>query len=456
MIINSDDALTYPTDPHGLHQVYNALDCCVPIEIVERLLPRLEDDEDAARVYAFERAMQGPAMTMAVRGMCVDEEACAPVVAKLHEAEARCCELLNRLAGAWGVEAVNPLSPKQVAGLLYGACGERPYKNREGGVTTGDDALEDIEIRSPVVGTLAALIRRARELRKAVGFVEAKRSPDGRLRCSFNVGATSTGRWSSSKDVFGEGLNFFNLPKPARAIIIPSSPSRVLVNVDLKQAESCIVAHISGDAGYIRAHEGDVHTAVARDVLGVPPELARAPDGSGRIPRQIAKSLQHGTNYGLGERHAARMAKMRVGEMREKRRAYFTKYRGVRRRIDEMGARLRQNPRFLSVMGRPHTHMGLAWQPETQRKALADEPQGVVADILNIALYRLWSKYDGTRLWLLNQNYDSILFEAEQEGLDETLALVRAEMAVEVEINGITVVLGCDVGVGRNWKEASA
>lgn len=58
-----------------------------------------------------------------------------------------------------------------------------------------------LQARSPGVGVMAHLILRARELRKLRSFIAARRSPDGRLRSSFNVGATTSGRWSFSKTV---------------------------------------------------------------------------------------------------------------------------------------------------------------------------------------------------------------------------------------------------------------
>jgi hypothetical protein len=43
--------------------------------------------------------------------------------------------------------------------------------------------------------------------------LEAKLSPDGRLRCSFNIAHPETHRWSSNSNGFGEGTNLQNIPK---------------------------------------------------------------------------------------------------------------------------------------------------------------------------------------------------------------------------------------------------
>lgn len=437
--------------------IYNCLDCCLTWDVWDHMRPELEEDADCRRVYTFERAMQGPAFTMMMRGMTIDPELIVEELESLRAKEKRCCDMLNTLAQVWGMEECNPLSPKQVQELLYRQCGEKPYHNNDGGETTDSDALEDISIRSPIIGVLCQLILRARELRKAQGFLAAKPGPDGRFHSFFSVGATKFGRWASSTDPWKRGLNLFNLPKKSRRVIKPSKPSRILVNVDLKQAESFIVAHLSGDKAYIKAHEGDAHTAVACDVFGCKPEEARIIIGPGGRPlRQTAKSLQHGTNYGLGERHAARMAGLRVGRMRALRLLYFRKYWGVANRIKTMPERLRDEPNFLYFTGRPHRYIGDWRQDETVREALSGEPQGGVADLLNVALYRLWRLYDGKILWLLGQNYDSILFECERDDIARVRELVEPEMVVHFEIGGERLSIASDWGQGENWAEASA
>lgn len=441
----------------AVDQVYNALDCCLTSDISETLQRELAEDRDAMRVYTFERSMQGPAFTMMMRGMTVDAKAASEELASLIAAEERCRFMINELSKVWGREETNPHSPKQVKELIYEECLEKPYHTHDGAETVNEDALEDITIRSPVIGVLCQLILRARGLRKAQSFVAAKPSPDGKVRSFFSVGATKFGRWSSQMDPWKLGLNFFNLPKKSRRIIVPSRKSRVLVNVDLKQAESFIVAWLSNDKGYIKAHKGDAHTAVACDLFGCKPEEARVLIGpGGQVVRQVAKKVQHGTNYGLGERHAARMAGLRVGKMRELRRLYFSRYNGVATRIKTMPARLRDNPDFLYFSGRPHRYIGDWTDEKTVREALSGEPQGGVADLLNVALYRLWRLYDGKCLWLLNQNYDSILFECERSDLAEVREKVEPEMVVWFEINGERLSIASDWGEGDNWAEASA
>lgn len=464
-IISNRDAESLPTTALRM-QAYSALDVCLTFGVHQALQKELAKSEDARRVYRFERAMQGPALAMALRGIAVDEAECKRQVAALEADEERLRRAIDRFAQAWGMPGCNPNSPVQVAALLYDACGEAAYHTHEGTVTTGEEKLLMLQARSPLIGTIAHTILECRAIRKAQGFLKARRSPDGRLRSSFNVGATTSGRWSFSKDAFGDGLNFGNIPKSRRSMFVPSRPSRVMVNVDLKQAESNVVAHITGDEAYIAAHAtGDVHTAVAMDLWGEgaptdPAErrkwLRDEPFFLGKPRRHLAKSAQHGTNYGLEPAHASRMLGCKLADAKALQARYFGKYAGVKARIDAMPARLKENHVMVSPVGRVHQYLGHPSDKHTVKGALADEPQGIVADILNVALYRIWREMDGRDLWLLNQNYDSILFECERSQVDRVTERVRELMRVRVPIGDRVLVLDSDIGVGENWKEASA
>lgn len=453
-------------------QAYNAMDAMLTHGIAQRLESKLQAKPGENLVYAFERAMQGPAFTMQMRGIAIDEQAAKRESEQLLQDECAVIRNLHHLAQVWDVDSVNPHSPKQVAALLYDACGEKPYKAKkkkapnvetdpdESGSTANEDALTMLQARSPVVGVMAHLILRARELRKLRSFIDAKRSPDGYLRSSFNVGATTSGRWSFSKDPFGNGLNFGNIPKRARSMFVPSTPTRVMVNCDLKQAESYIVAYLANDRAYVAAHEtGDVHSAVAQDLWpGASPREPGFLRGMSR--RDVAKRIGHGTNYGIGERKSSKITGLPIHDIMDFREAFFARYPGVKARIDGMEARLKSNPRFVSAMGRPHRHMGAPWDGDTHRAALADEPQGDVADVMNVGIYRLWYRHDvgnqPPKIWLLSQGYDSTLFEVEEEDLEKAEYAVASAFDIKVPINGHNVVIPYEMGWGRNWREACA
>jgi len=51
--------------------VYNGLDCAITAEILDVLLPQLDDH--TSKTYEFSRALQGPVLEMQLRGILVDQ-----------------------------------------------------------------------------------------------------------------------------------------------------------------------------------------------------------------------------------------------------------------------------------------------------------------------------------------------------------------------------------------------
>jgi DNA polymerase I-like protein with 3'-5' exonuclease and polymerase domains len=103
-----------------------------------------------------------------------------------------------------------------------------------------------------------------------VVFLTAEVDADSRLRTSYNVAGTETGRWSSSTNAFGSGTNLQNFPEKLRSVFV-ADEGRKLAYLDLEQAESWVVGiklwELFADDRYIRAiEEGDLHTSVARMV----------------------------------------------------------------------------------------------------------------------------------------------------------------------------------------------
>lgn len=173
-----------------------------------------------------------------------------------------------------------PSSPIQTARLFYDLLKVPKQTGKTGGLTTDDEALDKIARlgiserrengkvrRAKLEGLpeLCDLLRGFRDATKQLDFLGASLTTDGRFPSSFNVAAPWTGRWSSSKSPFGQGGNLQNVGEKHRRIFV-ADPGYEMFYSDLKTAESLHVAYLSGDTNYIKAHEGDVHTWVCREL----------------------------------------------------------------------------------------------------------------------------------------------------------------------------------------------
>jgi len=104
-------------------------------------------------------------------------------------------------------------SPKLLMDILYRQLGLDPVLHKKTKQpTTDSEAL--VKLRDKYVW-LRPLFVRIEALRSARVLLSHSLSPtfppDNRLKASFNVGGTSTFRWSSSSNAFDEGMNLQNL-----------------------------------------------------------------------------------------------------------------------------------------------------------------------------------------------------------------------------------------------------
>src|SRR5713226_8304156 len=77
-------------DQQQREDVYNGLDCCITAEILDVLLPQLDDY--TAPTYAFSRALQGPVLEMQLRGILVDQSRRQDVIDEYYD-------VIDRLEG---------------------------------------------------------------------------------------------------------------------------------------------------------------------------------------------------------------------------------------------------------------------------------------------------------------------------------------------------------------------
>lgn len=181
---------------------YNGLDCCLTSEILDALLPQL--DNHTAATYNFSRELQGPALEMRLRGILVDQSRKAEVIDEYFDK----IEHLNRnlerivLEGV-GLPHFNWRSNADLHALFYDRL-RIPVIRRGGKPTVNREALEKMEaylIARPIVRHISAM----RDLGKKIGMLKTEIDPDGRMRTSYNIAGTDTGRFSSSFSEFGTG-----------------------------------------------------------------------------------------------------------------------------------------------------------------------------------------------------------------------------------------------------------
>ena len=193
---------------------YNGKDSCVALECWDVLAQEMTD-RDMWHTYNEHEDMAQVIMYMTARGLKVDWD-------RLQETNVKIAEEINDKMAALGEVAdypFNPNSPVMCKRYFYEHKGLPPYKSKAGTPTTDDTAMSRIFRKTGLPE--AKLVQEIRSLKKLKGtYLEVEVDPDGRLRCSWNPRGTKFGRLSSSKTIFGRGLNLQNLHPRFKGFIV--------------------------------------------------------------------------------------------------------------------------------------------------------------------------------------------------------------------------------------------
>lgn len=488
---------TFRGKPWEQHQAYNGLDCAVTLEIDEETegqlaagnyaniyfdpqqalvgWPKMSPEERSSTIaassqltYQFERGMQGPALEMMLRGFRVDLYHRDQAVKRLEEWDEKVENQLNTFSRAVWDKPLNPNSYKQLQEFFYGAMGfpeQFKFDKGEKKVTTNREALEKLADRYVYARPFVSHILKLRDIRKKISVLTKEVDPDKRMRTSYNVTGTESGRWSSSKSAFGTGDNLQNVTEELRRAFV-ADPGYKLAYVDLSQAESRAVGWLCyilfGISTYLDACEsGDLHTTVARMVW---PNLAWT--GDLKHDKQVAEQVfyrhftfrdlskrgGHGTNYYGTPSTMARHLHVTTAVMAVFQDAYFGAFPEIKKYHSWIAQRLGVYQYLLTPLGMGRHFFSRPNDDSTLREAIAHVPQSMVAQLLNLALYRVW-KHE-RRAQLLAQIHDAIVFQYKEEEEAEVLASVQSLMATPLQWKGRTMTIPSDVMVGWNWQKA--
>lgn len=460
MKVYQTDRLEGVAGDASLH-VYNGLDACLTTEIWQALNPLLQADQHASFIYRFQFGMQGPALMMTRRGMLIDEPERQRMIEELTQQRLRLEHILSSLAHAvWG-RSLNPNSSEALKAFFYRTLRlPEQYRydkgKRERVLTANAEAIEKLSnyfIAKPICNTILEL----RRIIKMIGTLRTAVDPDGRLRCAYNTTGTETGRWSSNKNVFGTGTNLQNINDRLRRIC-RSDPGMKFGQADLAQAESRIVAYLSNDLNYIKACEsGDLHTTCCRMIwpdlpwtgdLKKDKAIAETPFYHHLSYRDMSKRAGHGSNYFGTAAAIAMIIKVPPKLISTFQELYFDRFPGIRAWQRQTILTLQQTRQVVSPLGRRRQFFGRPDDPATWREAIASVPQGMIGDLLNVALWRAAK----VRIELLGQVHDSILFQFREEDEDRVCRLMLECLKVPFVIGGKLRVIPSEIVTGWNWS----
>jgi uracil-DNA glycosylase len=185
--------------------IYNGKDGCVALEAWENLAAEMTTD-GYWQTYNMTARLRNPLNFMYLKGFRVDQAGLEITKARVKGAIAQKQAELNAITGI----ELNVQSPKQCNTYFYETKRCHVYTNKDGNPSTDDKCLTRIYRRYNLPE--AKLVQEVRALMKLSGtYLEMIFDADSRMRCGWKPRGTWTGRLSSSKTIFGTGMNQQNL-----------------------------------------------------------------------------------------------------------------------------------------------------------------------------------------------------------------------------------------------------
>jgi DNA polymerase-1 len=427
-----------------------AEEACALFALMAPLAARLEKDGLEPLFTNVELPLTRVLSAMERRGVRVDEAKLARLSEEYEGELSRIEGRITELAG----ETFTINSPKQLQRILFEKLKLPVIKKTKTGYSTDESVLEQLSTQHD----LPLEILRFRQLGKLKSTYIDALPPlidpaTGRIHPSYHQTGAATGRLSSSHP------NVQNIPIRTeegvriREAFVPAE-GRTLLSADYSQVELRIVAHYSGDASLIEAFaEGaDVHRRTAAEVLGVDPEDVTEDQ------RAHAKAINFGIIYGSSAFGIANQLGIAQAEARETIDAYFARYTGVRRFLDETIEQAKTRGYVTTLLGRRRYLPDLSSRNRVQRQAaermaVNTVVQGTEADLIKKAMLEVVDGLAdaGLAAEMILQVHDELVFEVAPQDVDAVTQLVRSRME---DVVSLDVPLVVDVGIGADWRAA--
>lgn len=431
---------------------YSCEDADITLAAYHVLMPKIKASGLMELFENVEMPLVPVLMKMEMTGICVDREK----LRDLSKSFEHQLELLEKMIYSMAGEEFNIKSTQQLGKILFEKLKLPVQKKtkKKTGYSTDVNVLTSLAEKHE----LPELILRHRTLAKLKStytdaLLNLVHPETERIHTSYNQTVTATGRLSSSDP------NLQNIPIRTeegieiRRAFVPRK-GWTLVSADYSQIELRILAHYADDEILIQAFKGDedIHTRTATEVFQVFPSFITP-----ELRRQ-AKAINFGIVYGMSPYGLSKelgisrkMAKTYIDN-------YFSRYKGVKRFIDQTIEDARKTQRTSTLLGRIRLLPDINSPNKTvrefaERTAINTPVQGTAADLIKLAMIHVDAAFGekGLKSAMLLSVHDEIVFEVPPTELEPVKDLVKKTME---GIWDLKVPLKVNVVSGNNWAEA--
>ena len=431
---------------------YAAEDADITLQLKNRLEAELAREGMEPLFYDIEMPLVRVLAEMEICGVRIDTEALRRSSADLGKRLAAIEQEIYELAGT----PFNISSARQVGEILFERLkiDEKARKTKTGQYSTTEEVLEKLRYRHPVVDKILTY----RGLRKLLStYIDALpeliNPATGKIHTSFNQTVTATGRLSSSNP------NLQNIPirddegREIRRAFIPEEGA-LFFSADYSQIELRIMAHLSGDPAMTEAFVSghDIHAATAAKIYKV------GIDEVTKEMRRKAKTANFGIIYGISTFGLAERLNIPRSEAKQLIDGYFETFPRVKQYMEQSIEVAREKGYVETLNGRKrmlpdiNSHNSVV-RGYAERNAINAPIQGSAADIIKIAMVRIFDRFEreGLQAKMILQVHDELNFTVPLTEIGTVSRIVKEEMERAATLR---VPLIADTGTGSNWLEA--
>ena len=419
------------------------------LELADALSPKIDELGMHELLVDLEQPLALVLAEMERNGMALDTAAIRAFGDSLAE---RIADIEKQIF-AYSEGEFNINSTKALGELLFEKLGLHATKKTKSGYSTDAETLGKLRSQHPIID----LILEYRQLTKLKstycdGLLKVV-DDDGRVRTTFNMTATVTGRLSSTDP------NLQNIPVRRELgteirRCFKAADGCVFVDADYSQIELRILAHIADDEAMIAAFNSgdDIHTITASQVFGVPPDEVTGDE------RRRAKAVNFGIVYGISAFSLADDIGVSNAEAKRYIENYLSHYHGIRDYMERSRESAKELGYVTTILGRRR------YLPELQSKnfnlrsfgerAAMNAPiQGSAADVIKLAMIRVRDRLrrEVPEAKLVLQVHDELIVETPEARADEVKRLLCEEMQ---SVMPLKVPLIADAACGKTWYDA--
>ncbi|MCM1192257.1 MAG: DNA polymerase I [Butyrivibrio sp.] len=427
--------------------------CCYSAYVSLQAAPVLAEKLQAAGMDRLMREMEMPLSLVLYDMERAGVEVRRAELKAYGDALVERIEELERSVHAQAGVEFNINSPKQLGEVLFDTMKLPGGKKTKTGYSTAADVLEKLSEDYPIVNDILEYRTLTKLKSTYADGLAVYIGEDNRIHTNFNQTITATGRISSTEPNLQNIPMRMELGRRIRKVFVPGAGYEFM-DADYSQIELRVLAHMSGDEQLIEAYrmDQDIHRITAAKVFHTPFEEVTD------LQRRNAKAVNFGIVYGISSFGLSQDLSISRKEAAEYIEQYFTTYPKVKEFLDKLVKDAREQGYITTMFGRRRPVPELASSNFMQRSfgervAMNSPIQGTAADIIKIAMIRVWKALRDAKLKsrLILQVHDELVIETALEEEEQVRQILTENMKAAADL---AVTLEIDLHTGENWYEA--